>query len=112
MHFALELVVRAPPFVAQSGVREACARGGAVVLSAQALSNKALVYHVEVPSQAVPPWLDQLRALGTLGQVGADTLHDHARVLRRSERDIAGSLHVTLVHDEPDEAIVPPSVPG
>lgn len=106
----LEALLRGPSSAAVAHVRNALSRAGCYETDAREFSNKALVVTFET---------DHAEALGTLPDLlDADGIHlsaaSRTKALEAAAHPgpVAGTLHVELIHREPDAHTPIPSVPG
>jgi len=106
----LDLVLHEEPTRAFQHVKEAAQRGGAVITHASRFSNKALSVQLEVEARHLVSVRDSLAAVGHLTTGGTDL--EGLALSLSPEAEVRGFLHVTLVHDAPDERIELPKVPG
>jgi hypothetical protein len=108
---AIAAVVHAEPPRAMDLIKAALSKAGACIVSAQRHGNQALVFGFEIDAKSLPALEEQLERIARL-------LDPSAARMREAERQVAplaevhGSLHVTLVHDAPDERVELPNVPG
>lgn len=99
-------------------VTDAILRGGGYVLDFHMFSNAAICINFEVAAGEVESLRSALAATGL-------RLSEESRELparrgggssepdaRAESGDIAGALHITFVHDEPDLRIEVPPIPG
>ena len=111
VYVTLDLVLHEEPVGGFQRVKEAAQRGGAIITQATRFSNKALSVQLEVEARHLTSLRDALLGAGNLAAQGAARLEELTRSLS-PEREVQAFLHVTLVHDAPDERIELPKVPG
>lgn len=108
---ALKLIIHAEPALAVQRVKQAVSEGGGVITNATRFSNKALSFHLEVEAKHLEDLRRALANAGQLASEGASRMQELAPGLM-PEAEVLGLLHVTLVHEAPDERIELPKVPG
>ncbi len=79
-----------------------------MIVDASRLSNKALTYRIEVDREGVECLLGALAACGAV----IDQQQRDYPARGREPEDAVVLLHVALVHDEPDQRVELPKVPG
>lgn len=108
---SLAVALHAEPTAATECIKGALSRAGAVITSAQRLGNQALVFGLELEARRAADLHEELRAVSRLLEETDDKLDRAARELG-PETEILATLHVTLVHEAPDERVALPRVPG
>ena len=90
------------------GSMDAC---GAWILNVTSFSNMSICFNFEIPGSSIPHLRDALAKTELL--LSAETIDDLESVaLRNLRSDVAGSLQITLMHNEPDLKIPVPAIPG
>jgi hypothetical protein len=111
-YHALEASLHETPLGAVAAVRGCVERSGGVIVEATRFSNKALSFKIE----AFPAQVARLETeLGRLGALhGSQPVPTGAPALASlaPNCEVLALLHVTLVHDLPDERVELPRVPG
>lgn len=101
-----------------SRVKEAILNGGGYILDFHMFSNTAISINFEVSVGNIKKLSSSLAATNlNLYQESQDLLTDCCEQLEQLDEkakavDIAGGLHITFVHDEPDLRIECPPIPG
>jgi hypothetical protein len=108
---SLAVAVRAEPTAATELFKGALSRAGAAITSAQRLGNQALVFGLEFDARNAGALHGEQRAVSQLLDATDDKLDRAARELL-PDTEILAALHVTLVHEAPDERVALPRVPG
>ena len=114
-YFQLQGLSRLPRNATIWHVKEAIGRSGAFLTNATMFSNVAITITLEVEA-------DRLRALwGALETTGLQLFDESVAELAKlcesigpeglSDHELAGTLHITFVHNEPDLEIDVPAVP-
>lgn len=99
-------------------VGEAILAGGGFVLDFHMFSNASICINFEVPAAKVGKLHSSLKGTGLrLSQESQDLLAScgdgsHEPGARAASADIAGTLQITFIHDEPDLRIEVPPIPG
>jgi hypothetical protein len=99
-------------------VGEAILRGGGYVLDFHMFSNAAICINFEVPAGNVERLYASLKGTGLrLSRESHELLADCRDELNRlgegaKAADVAGTLQITFIHDEPDLRIEVPPIPG
>ncbi len=92
--------------------------GGAVLLDFHMFSNAMIVLNVEVPAGKVEHFATAVLATGlrleTRSESALEACIASVSGLDAEDRamDLAGSVQVTFIHDEPDLRVEVPAVPG
>jgi hypothetical protein len=93
-----------------SRVKEAMTASGAWVLNVKQFSNVSICFNFEVPALKAPRLGDALVAVGLhLIEDGVSSVDDQTG---SGVVDVAGTLQITFIHDEPDLRIEVPAIPG
>jgi glycine cleavage system regulatory protein len=108
---AIATVVHAEPPGAVDMIKAALANAGACIVSAQRHGNQALVFGFEIDARNLHMLETQLERVARLLDPSVERMRESAHTLA-PEAEVHGSLHVTLVHDAPDERVELPKVPG
>jgi len=91
--------------------RTAITDGGGWILDAKLFSNASINLSFEIPASRIGSLLDALELIELhLRTPNLESIAQH-----RSDGpsgDIAGSLQITFIHDEPDLRIEVPAIPG
>ena len=101
-----------------SRVKEAILEGGGYVLDFHMFSNAAICINFEVAAGNVGRLYSSLRETGLrLSQESHElmaTCRDELNELGERDKaaDVAGTLQITFIHDEPDLKIEVPPIPG
>lgn len=101
-----------------SRAREAISESGAYISDFHMFSNASICINFEVPAGDIEKLYSALTATGLrLNQESHDLLADCCGRLEQLEEesraaDVAGTLQITFVHDEPDLRIECPPIPG
>ena len=111
VYLALALAISAEPPLASDLVKQALGRVGAVITSAQRLGNQALVFSFELRGEQLSELRPALREIGSLLDQTEAKLEQAERTVPPTA-EVVGSLHVTLMHNAPDERVELPRVPG
>lgn len=99
-------------------VRTAIAQSGAWVVDVKLFSNVSVCFNFEVPSSRTAQLRQALTATELrLTKESDDSLaslleHHEAAAKGSRETDIAGTLQITFIHNEPDLRIDVPQIPG
>ena len=94
-----------------SRARSAITDSGGWILDAKLFSNLSINLSFEIPAGRIRSLLD---ALGLIElYLSTSSLESIAqRLSDKNSGDIAGSLQMTFIHDEPDLRIQVPAIPG
>ena len=97
-------------------VKEAIGRSGAFITNVTMFSNVAITITLEVDAKRLRALWGELEATGlqlfdeSVGELAK--LRDSIRSEGLSDHELAGTLHITFVHNEPDLEIDVLAVPG
>ena len=92
-------------------VKELMSACGAWIISVTSFSNMSICFNFEITGSSIPQLREALAK--TEFQSSTETLNELESVaLRNLTNDVAGSLQVTLIHNEPDLKIPVPAIPG
>lgn len=109
--YAIALSMTREPAEAMAALRDAVAACGAVIVGSTRFSNKALSLHVECYAKDVKALVHALVGIGTVHE--ASEFQGAAPLASLPpEGEVLILLHISLVHDQPDERIALPKVPG
>lgn len=101
-----------------SRVKDAILNGGGYILDFHMFSNKAISINFEVSVRNIEKLYSSLETTNlNLYQESHDLLMDYCKRLEQLDEkskaeDVAGGLHITFFHDEPDLRIECPPIPG
>jgi hypothetical protein len=97
-------------------VKEAILHGGGYILDFHMFSNKAICINFEVSVGNIGRLYSSLKREAFLTQESDDLLAGYRDQLGRLEgakaADVAGTLNITFIHNEPDLRIEVPPIPG
>lgn len=94
-------------------VREAMAAGGAWILDTKQFSNVSICFNFEIPERKATRLRDELLAIGLrLMEDAEDSLAIVRDTSESGVPDLAGTLQITFIHNEPDLRIEVPPIPG
>lgn len=111
-YYALEASMRASPAEALALLRACVERSGGVILEAARFSNKALALKVEAFPAQVAKLLGELANAGRVHTAHGVPPGAPELGALPPDADVLVLLHVSLVHDLPDERVELPRVPG
>ena len=103
--------VHAEPPRAADVIKRALSNAGACITSAQRHGNQALVFGFEIDAKNLGLLQEELERVASLLDPSAARMQE-ARQKLAPHVEAHGQLHVTLVHDAPDERVELPKVPG
>jgi hypothetical protein len=101
-----------------SRVKEAISRGGGYILDFHMFSNASICINFEVPAGNIEKLYSSLTETGLrLSQESHVLLLDCRNLLEKlgeepKATDVAGTLQITFIHNEPDLRIECPPIPG
>jgi hypothetical protein len=90
--------------------RSAITESGGWILDAKLFSNVSINLSFEIPANRMGSLIDALALMDL--HITASSLNSIAQHSADKQSDIAGSLHITFIHDEPDLRIQVPAIPG
>lgn len=91
--------------------RSAITDSGGWILDAKLFSNVSINLSFEIPASRIDSLLDALESIELhLSPSSLESLAQHRS--DQTSGDIAGSLQITFIHDEPDLRIEVPAIPG
>lgn len=99
-------------------VKDAILSGGGYILDFHMFSNKAICINFEVPAGNIEKFYSSLMGTGLqLYKESHDLLADSCKQLEQlggksKAADVAGTLQITFIHNEPDLRIECPPIPG
>jgi len=89
--------------------RSAITENGGWILDAKLFSNVSINLSFEIPASRIGSLRDALALIELhLTTSSLESIAQH----RSDESDIAGSLQITFIHNEPDIRIQVPAIPG
>jgi hypothetical protein len=109
--YAIALSMTREPAEALAALRDTAAACGAVIVESTRFSNKALSLHVECYAKDVKTLVEALAQIGSVHHAG-ESQGEAPLASLPTEGEVLILLHVSLVHDQPDERIALPKVPG
>lgn len=96
-----------------SRVKEVMSASGAWVLDVKQFSNVSVCFNFEIPGRKAPRLRDALVAVGLrLVAESEDSVSSISDQAGSDGADIAGTLQITFIHNEPDLRIEVPPIPG
>ena len=101
-----------------AGVRTAITKSGAWIVDVKLFSNVSACFDFEIPSRRAEQLRDALAAMDLhLTKESDDSIASLLDANKPTEAgspvtDIAGSLQITFIHNEPDLRIEVPRIPG
>lgn len=99
-----------------SRVKEAISKGGGYIFDFHLFSNASICINFEVSAGNIEKLYSSLTATGLhLNQESHDLLADccnRLEELGEKSTDVAGTLQITFIHNEPDLRIECPPIPG
>lgn len=96
-----------------SRVKEAMTATGAWVLDVKQFSNVSVCFNFEIPVRKAARLRDALVATGLhLMEDGDDSTAGVRAPSGSDGADVAGTLQITFIHNEPDLRIEVPAIPG
>ena len=101
-----------------SRVKQAISKGGGYIFDFHMFSNTSICINFEVSAGNIEKLYSSLTATGLrLNQESHDLLADCCSQLERlggksKAADVAGTLQITFIHNEPDLRIECPPIPG
>ena len=101
-----------------SSVKEAILKGGGFVTDFHMFSNLSICLNFELPVRRIESLYAALKATGLgLTEESHELLADYCQQaeqlsLEAGASDIAGTLEITFIHNEPDLRIEVPPIPG
>jgi hypothetical protein len=99
-------------------VRTAISASGAWVVDVKLFSNVSVCFNFEVPGRRLTQFREALAATGlhltkeSYNSFAGLLDHDESAADGSQTTDIAGSLQITFIHNDPDLKIEVPPIPG
>lgn len=96
-----------------SRVKEVMTGSGAWVLDVKQFSNVSVCFNFEIPAHKAPRLRDALVEVGLrLLAESDDSVSSNFGQAASERADVAGTLQITFMHNEPDLRIEVPAIPG
>jgi hypothetical protein len=101
-----------------SRAKEAILKGGGFITDFHMFSNLSICLNFELPARKIDSFYAALKATGLgLTEESQELLAEYSKRLEQlgeeaGASEVAGTLEITFIHDEPDLRIEVPPIPG